>query len=162
MSRRARELADSLISFNDELIAFVDNLSQEGWQKVCAGEGWPVNVVARHIAAGHYGALDLAKLIVAGEPLPQLDEKEIEQMNAQHAEDHADCSKDEVLGFLRKKGPEIAAYVAGLSDHDLDRKGHLEVVGGDVSAEKFLELVILESGKQHFENMKATTGSSQV
>jgi len=159
MSRRAKELADKIISFNNELIAFVDNLSQEDWQKVCGGEGWPVNVVAHHIAAGHYGALNLAKLIVAGEPLPELSQDAIDQMNVQHAEEHAGCSKDEVLGHLRKNGSEIADYVAGLSDHDLDRTAHLAVVGGDVSAEKFLELVILVSGKEHFENMKAATGS---
>ena len=94
-------------------------------------------------------------MIVAGEPLPELTGEMIDQMNAQHAEKHTGCTKDEVLGYLRNKGPEIAGYVAGLSDQDLDRTAYLALLGSDVSTEKFIKFVILDSGKEHFENMKA-------
>ncbi|UCG12341.1 MAG: hypothetical protein JSU72_17880, partial [Deltaproteobacteria bacterium] len=72
MSQRARELAEQFTAFNNEVIAFVENCSNGDWRKVCSGEQWSVGVVARHMAAGHYGALDLAKMIVAGQPLPEL------------------------------------------------------------------------------------------
>ena len=137
----------------------MENCSDNDWQKVCYGEGWPVNVVARHIGAGHFGALNLAKMIVAGEPLPELSGEMIDQMNAQHAQKHTGCTKDEVLGYLRNKGSKLAEYVASLNDEDLDRVGRLDVVGGDVTTEKFIEFVILNSGKEHFEHMKAAVGS---
>jgi hypothetical protein len=155
MSERARELAEKLQAFSSDVAAFVENCSDEDWGKTCSGEGWPVVVVARHLGLGHFGVLGLAKMLVAGEPLPELTGAMVDQMNAQHAEEHADCTKDEVLGFLRAKGPEFAGYVAGLSDEDLDRAAYLALLGRDVSTERLIELVILNSGKEHLENMKA-------
>ncbi len=159
MSQRARELAEKLEGFCSDVAAFVENCSDEDWQKTCSGEGWPVGVVARHLGVGHFGILDLAKSIVGGEPLPELTGAIIDQMNVQHAEEHAGCTKHEVLGFLRANGPEVAGYVAGLSDEDLDRAGYLALLGRDASTEKLIELVILKSGKEHLENMKAAVGS---
>ena len=159
MNQRASELAEKLEAFSVDIAEFVENCSDEDWGKTCSGEGWSVGVVARHLGVGHFGILDLAKMMVGGEPLPELTGEMIDQMNVQHAEEHAGCTKDEVLGFLRANGPEIAGYVAGLSDEDLDRTGYLALLGRDVSTEKLIELVILRSGKEHLENMKAAVGS---
>jgi len=155
MSQRSEELAERFTNFNDEIIAFVEGCTDEAWRRVCKGEEWPVAVVARHVAATHYGVLDLAKLIVGGKPLPQMTIDAINEMNAQHAQEHADCSKDEVLSILRNQGPSVAAFVAGLSDADLDRTAYLALTGGDMSAEQFIKAVILQSGGEHLASMKA-------
>jgi hypothetical protein len=155
MSERARKLAEKLKAFNSDVTAFVENCSDKDWGKICSGEGWPVGIVARHLGASHFGALDLAKMIIAGEPLPKLTAETIDQMNARHAEKYADCTKDEVLGLLRTNGAQLAQYVAGLSSEDLDRAGYLAFLDSDVSAEKLIELVIFSSGKVHLESMKA-------
>jgi hypothetical protein len=102
MSERAKELAQRFMTFNNEVVAFVENCSEENWQKVCSGEKWPVGVVARHITAGHYSAFGLAKMIIDGKQLPELSREAIDQGNAQHAQKHANCTKDEVLGMLRR------------------------------------------------------------
>jgi hypothetical protein len=83
----------------------------------------------------------------------------MDQMNAQHAEKHAGCTKDEVLGILRAKVPEFVRYVTGLSDEDLDCAGYLALLGREVSIEKLIELVIFNSGKEHFENLKGAVES---
>jgi hypothetical protein len=158
MSQRAKELAEGFTAFNNDLITFVENCSDENWQKVCPGENWSVGVVARHIAAGHYGAIGLAKLIVAGEKLPELTNDAIDQGNVQHAQKHAGCTRDEVLDLLRENGASISGYVAGLSDADLDRTGHLALTGGDMSTEQFVQGIIIQSGGAHVKNMKAATG----
>jgi len=51
--------------------------------------------VAHHVAAGHYGILDWAKMIVAGEALPELTMDDIDQMNAKHAKEHVNCTKSD-------------------------------------------------------------------
>ncbi len=158
MRQRAKELSERFMSFNNEVIAFVEKCSDENWEKVTSGEKWPVGVVARHIAAGHYGAYDLAKMIVDGEQLPEITMEAIDQGNAQHAEKHANCTKDEVLGILREKGSSIAEYVAGLDDADLDRTSNLALVGGTISAQQFLENIIIHSGTEHLTNMKSAAG----
>ena len=94
-----------------------------------------------------------------GEPLPKLTSEIIDQMNARHAEKHAGCTKNEVLGILEAKVPEFVRYVAGLSDEDVDRAGYLALLGSDVSIEKLIELVVLNSGRKHLENMKGAVES---
>jgi hypothetical protein len=157
MSERAKELAQRFMTFNNEVVAFVENCSEENWQKVCSGEKWPVGVVARHITAGHYSAFGLAKMIIDGKQLPELSREAIDQGNAQHAQKHANCTKDEVLGMLREKGASAGDYVAALDDADLDRTGHLSSAGGTISAQQFIENIIILSGTEHLANMKAAS-----
>ncbi|MEJ2366037.1 MAG: DinB family protein [Deltaproteobacteria bacterium] len=159
MSHPARELAEKLEAFRSDIVTFVENCSEDDWGKTCAAEGWPVGVVARHLGASHLGVLDLARMIVAGEPLPDLTSEIVDQMNARHAEKHAGCTRDEVLGILEAKVPEFVRYVAGLSDEDLNRAGYLTLLGSDVSIERLIELVVLNSGKIHLESMKGALES---
>ena len=159
MSQRAAELAERFRVFNNEVISLVENCSEENWRKACSGEKWTVAVVAHHLAADHYGALDLAKMIVAGEPLPQLSMEIIDQMNARHAQEHVDCTKSEVLSILRRQGSAVVDYVGGLSETDLDKTGHLALVGGDISTQQFIEKIMINSGTEHLASMRKTTGA---
>jgi hypothetical protein len=159
MGKRATDLAVRFRAFNDELIAFVKSCSDEDWRKVCPGEQWPVGVVVRHIAAAHYGALGLAKMVVAGEKLPELTEGVIDHMNSKHAEKHRNCTRDEVLKILLENGTSDVDYVAGLHDTDLDRSVHIAAAGGEMTAEHLIMNVILRSGGEHFAHAKAATGA---
>ena len=157
MGKRATDLAERFRAFNDELIAFVKSCSDEDWRKVCPGEQWPVGVVVRHIAAAHYGALGLAKMVVAGEKLPELTEGVLDQMNSKHAEKQRHCTRDEVLKILLENGTSDVDYVAGLPDTDLDRSVHIAAAGGDMTAEHLIMNIILRSGGEHFAHAKAAT-----
>ncbi|MCE5244460.1 MAG: DinB family protein [Desulfobacteraceae bacterium] len=154
MSEQSKDLANRLRAFNEEVISFVRNCTGEDWGRVCPWEEWPVGVVARHIGAGHYQAVALARAIVAGEKLPELGMDEVTRMANEHAREHAGCSREEVMDLLRETGREAADYVAGLSDEELDRTGTLALAGGEISVRRLLENVILLSGGRHFANMK--------
>ena len=154
MSQRAQDLVERFNAFNDELIFFVETCSEEQWNKECAEE-WRLGVVARHIAAGHYtGAADMTRMIVDGEKMPAFNMEQIIEMANDHAREHADCSREEVLDLLRSKGTAFANYLADLDDTELDRSTHVELVGGEISAQKLIEMVVFESGGEHFSNMK--------
>jgi hypothetical protein len=159
MSQRAKELTDRFTAFNDDLTAFVQNCSDEGWRKISPAEQWTVGVVAHHIAAGHYSAIETAKMIVAGEPLPNLTMDDLNQMNAQHAEENAGCTKDDVLSVLSQKGAAVNDFVAALGDGDLDRSAFHPALGADISAEQYVKMVIIDSSAGHLDNMKVTTGT---
>jgi hypothetical protein len=160
MSQRAEEIVKRFTTFNNEMIAFVENCPEKDWSKVCSGENWPVGVVARHVAASHYRALGLAKMIVARKQLPELSRENIDQANAEHAAKHADCTKDEVLGLLRENGSAISEYIAGLDDDDLDRTGRLAVAGGAVSTQQVVENIIIQSATEHLASLRAAIGKS--
>jgi hypothetical protein len=157
MSQRAENLAKRLRTFADDVIGFVEGCSDKNWRKVLATEEeWTVGVTARHIGAGHFDAIGLAKMIVNGEKLPEFTMEQIVEMANEHAREHAECTKEEVLGILRQTGAALVDYVTGLSDAELDRTGHLTLAGGELTAKQLIEAIILKSGGEHFANMKAT------
>lgn len=159
MSPRAEDLSERLRKFNNDVMAFVQNCAEEDWSKRCSWEDWTVGVVARHIGAGHYEAVGLARMIVDGEKLPELTEEMVVANANQHAREHAGCTREEVLDVLKTNGEKMLEFVAGLDDSQLDRKGYLTMLGGEVTAQQFMEAVVLQSGGQHFDNMKAAVSA---
>ena len=158
MSEKAAALKDGFETLNNNLIAFVDGCSQEEWKTACPGETWPVGVVARHVAEGHYSLLGFIQLIVAGQELPEMSMDAIDAMNEKHAAEHADCTREETLDALRSNGAELAGFVAGLSDADLACKGSMPAFGGEFSVDQMIEFVIFQSAQEHLDNIKKAVG----
>lgn len=156
MSERAVSLADKFSTFNDDVIAFVEGCSDEDWQKTTEAEGWTVAAVCSHIAGGHYGILGWAKMIVNGEPLPEITFDAIHNMNAESAASSAVATKEQVLRLLQENGGATSSFVSSLSDEDLDRSTHLDLVGGAISTENFINGFFIESGGEHLASAKAT------
>ena len=118
------------------------------------------------------GAASLAGLLVTGigltaaaqsrcpdsRYLPQLTIDQINEMSDKDSRAHADCTKNDALEALRKNGAELAAFVAGLSDDDLDRKGSMPAFGGEASVNQIINFVIFQSAQEHFDNIKNAVG----
>ena len=159
MKNRSEDIAERIKAFNDKVIRFVENCSEQDWQKRCESEEWTVGVTARHIGAGHYSVIELVKMIIAGEKLPELTMEDIARMGNEHALEHAECTREEVQTILLENGEILAAYVAALDDSTLDRTGHLAVTGGEVTAGQLIEYVVFQSANEHFASMKSTVSS---
>lgn len=123
MSERAKNLSRRIEAFRDDVIAYVEALSDEDWGRTCEWEEWPVGVTAHHIGAGHFAIFDFLGMIVRGEQLPQLTMDEINEMSKQMARKNAGCTRTETLERLRENGAGLADYVASLDEEELDRKG---------------------------------------
>ena len=159
MSQKAKNLAERLRAFTDDVIGFVEGCTDQNWRKVLATEEWTVGVTARHIGAGHFEAVGLARMMVKGEKLPEFTMEQLVEMANAHARQHAGCTREEVLEVLRRNGAALVDYIAGLSDAELNRTGHLALAGGELSAQQLIEAVILKSGGEHLANMKAAVES---
>ena len=155
MSQRAKNIAEKIKSFNDGVITFVENLSDEEWTKMCEWEQWTVGVTARHLGAGHLAIFNLAGMIIRGEDLPQLSMDQVHEMSKKDAREHADCTKAEALGHLRENGPKMVDFASNLSDEDLGRKGSMPAFGGEFTTEQFIDMIIFQNAFQHFDNMKS-------
>ena len=162
MSERAKDLSRRIVSFSDEVAAYVDALSAEDWNQVCDWEEWTVGVTARHIGAGHFRIFELAGMMVTGKELPQLTMDQITEMSNKDSREHSECTRDETLDALRKNGAELAGFVAGLSDDELNRKGGMPAFGGEVSVDQMIEYVIFQSAREHFDNIKTAVGNQVV
>jgi len=154
MSQRAKNLSDRLKSFSDDVIAFVESLSDEDWNKICEWEEWSVGATAYHVGAGHFAVSELAGMIIRGEPLPPLNMDQINEMSNKQAREHEGCTKSQALEQLRKNSAAMVAFAEGLTDEELDRKGSMPAFDGEVNTEQFIGFIIFESAAQHFNSMK--------
>ena len=158
MSQRAKEISERIKSFSDNVMAFVERLSEDDWRKVCESEEWPVGATAYHLGAGHFAICDMAGMIVRGEDLPPLTMDQINAMSDKQAREHADCTKADALEALRKNSAQMVAFVAGLTDEELDRKGSMPAFGGETTTEQLIQFIIFESAMRHFDSMKTAVG----
>jgi hypothetical protein len=76
---------------------------------------------------------------------------EIINMANRDAREHETCTRNEVLEILKMNGQAVVNFVEGLQDSDLDRMGYLFK---EISVEQLIETVVLQSGGQHFENIR--------
>ena len=154
MSQRAQEIAERFKKFSSEVIAFVENLTDADWTKVCDWEQWPIGVTARHLGAGHFAIYDMTAMIVRGKALPPLTMDQVHAMSKKDAQEHLDCSKAEALELLRSNSAKMEAFISSLTDDDLDRKGSMPAFGGEVTTEQFMDFIVFQNAGQHFDSMK--------
>jgi uncharacterized damage-inducible protein DinB len=158
MSARAADLATKFEEANAAVIEAVENSSEADWQRVTSSEGWSVGVTARHIAASHLPIMGLVELVATGREMPPITMDMLHAGNAQHAQEHASCTREEVLEILRRDGQAAADRLRGLSDEQLERKASMAFAGGaEMSAAQLVEMILLGHPVQHLESIKAAT-----
>ena len=121
MSKRADVLADRVAQAHRQLMALVDALSETEWRAVCPNEGRTVGVLVHHVASVLPGELSMIQTVASGQPVTGITPELLDQMNARHAEDYADCSREETLDLLRGNSALVVDAIRGLSDAELDR-----------------------------------------
>ena len=150
-----QQLTDRFEAFNQDLLDFVQGCSADDWQKITPAEGWPVGVTARHIGVGHYPLIGWVQLVVDGQPLPGVTMDDVNQINDQHAQEHADCTKAEVIDILGSNATKALDYWTTLSDEDLKRQGYFKLFDTDINAGDLFTSLLIDIANAHFESMQA-------
>jgi hypothetical protein len=158
MGARAEALASKFEAKAQEAAAVMERLSDADWKKTTASEQWPVGVVAHHIAVAHEIVAGLVKTLADGKPGPGIPMDAIHQMNAQHAKEHAGCTKAETLALHRKNAAAAAAMVRGLGDAELDRSGVVIAGLPAMSAEQLTAGILCGHIEEHLGSIKKTVG----
>jgi len=122
---RAQEITDA----TDELIAFIETCSDDEWSRKTAAEGWPVNVVAHHIAWGHQVSAGWIRVIRAGDDVPGSPELHDAANNAKAAE-VANITRAEVIQLANRNVSELAELLRTLTDRDLSKSAAFGPAGG--------------------------------
>ena len=143
MSTRGEELAKQFEDANAEFIRFVGTLTPQQWSAKCPGEGWSVGVVAHHIAEDHGILSDLVKTIAAGGNVPPLTAEFINSLNADHSVRAVDCTRAETIEVAESRGTEAARMLRGLSEQELSKTAVVPVLGGEVTAERLSEWLLI-------------------
>ena len=130
MSDRAQQLATSVEEAHETLIATLEACSDQELRTICAGETWPVVVTAHHVASSLPTITEMTLCLANGVPLPSVTAEEIDELNAQHAREYANVSREQTLADLRREVSTAAATVRSLTDEQLDRSTPIAFLGG--------------------------------
>ncbi|HET8630214.1 MAG TPA: DinB family protein [Thermomicrobiales bacterium] len=151
-------LAAEFEAVNDALIATVERCTDEEWRRPSAEEGWPVGVVAHHIASVHHDFIGLVGALAAGKTRsPGSSMADVDESNARHARDFAAVGKAETLAALRENAAALARLLRGLTDEQLERTAG--VFGGhDLSVAQVLEWIVIGHAREHLASIRATLG----
>jgi uncharacterized damage-inducible protein DinB len=122
---RAQEIADA----NAEFVTFISTCSDDEWSRACAAEGWPVRVVAHHIAWGHVVSAGWIRTIRSGNDVPGSSETH-NAANEAKAADMAGVSRDEVIRIANRNLNELTALLRSLTDEDLSKSATFGPGGG--------------------------------
>ncbi len=159
MGARAEALAKKFEAKAQEMTGVIERLSDADWKKVTPGEKWSVGVVAHHIASSHEAIGGIIKSIASGQSMPGFTMDMLNDMNAKHAQEHANCTKAETLALHKKGAAAAVAIVRGLDDASLGRTATVLTSMPPMSAEQAAEGILLNHVDEHLKSIRAAIGA---
>lgn len=156
-SQCALDLSCRFRTPNDELIAFVQTLSDEAWRAPCEREGRTVGQVVEHIAAGHLVVGEIVEAMAFGFRLPVAARRTEEtgaRFNARQAAGFAGHSRQQGLRALRRNGRVIERFLSTLSDEQLART--MDTIEGPFTTEREIEQDLFRHLSVHFDAVRAS------
>jgi|LKGT01.1.fsa_nt_gi uncharacterized damage-inducible protein DinB len=155
MDERAETLAARFEQVNQELIDVIEECSEEKWRSECAAEGWSVGVTAHHVALDTPLSAAMVRAIASGQPFPPPTAEGTDKANAQHAQEHADCTKQETLDLLRREVPIAAGVLRGFSDEQLGRTAEVLAGAQHLSTEHVIQGFLIAHVSEHLGSIRA-------
>lgn len=142
MSTKAAALAAQFEQASKDFASKIQGLSEHHWRANTPEEGWSVAATAHH-AAGSSGPIAMmVQAAATGSPMPPITMEGLNQMNADHAKQHAAASREETLALLQDTTAPAASMVRGLSDEQLSAKAMMPF-GMEMTAEQIIENVLI-------------------
>jgi hypothetical protein len=158
MGAKGEALAKQIETKAKEATAVLEKLSDADWKKVTEAEKWPVGVTAHHLAGGLEAVAGIISGIVAGHAPGNFTMGMLDQMNAQHAKEHANCTKAETAALLKKGAATAAAVVRGLSDEQLAKSGIVFTGVPPMTAEQLVQRGLIMHIDEHLGSIRKTVG----
>ena len=120
MSQRTNALADRLEQGANALAKFAEALTDAEWLIRIPNDERTVGVIIHHVASVYPLEIKLALMVADGKSVEGVTWDKVDQMNAEHAKQHASVTKEAALMLLRKNSAAAAASIRSLDDADLD------------------------------------------
>jgi len=157
---RAQDLVAPIVKLYDEAIKTVDALTEEQWRLKTADEGWPVCVVAHHLAT--VSGVEQIEWVLSGHLAPfWADMNELDAMNALHARDFSECTREETLDLLRSSSSRVEKVVGALTDEQLKISG-VTIGGGPTTVEQFILIMMRLHFESHHGSILQTISQNQT
>jgi hypothetical protein len=141
-----------------EAAAVLEKLSDADWKKVTAAEKWTVGVTAHHLASGFEPIAGIVTALSAGQSLGNFTRANLDELNAKHATDNANCTKAETLALLKNSAAKAAGVVRGLSDAQLAKSGTVFSDAPAMTAEQMIQGALLRHIDEHMASIQRAVG----
>ncbi len=159
MGAKSEALAKQFEAKAQEAAAVVEKLNDADWKKVTAAEKWTVGVTAHHLAGAFEPVSGIITAIVSGQSLGNFSRAMLDEMNATHAREHANCTKAETIALLKKGAPVAAAVVRGLTDDQLAKSATVFTDAPPMTAEQLVMGGLINHIDEHFGSIRKTVGT---
>jgi DinB family protein len=159
MSQRAQVLGDRIEQGADALAAFARTLSDADWRVAVPKDGRTIGVVVHHVANMYPIEIQLAQTLASGKAIAGVTWAAVDQINADHAKQHAVVTKSEALDLLQQNSRAASAAVRALSDAELDRAAPVSLnADAPLTCQFFVEDHALRHSFHHLAKIKAALG----
>ena len=159
MGAKAEALAKQYEAKVQEATGVLEKLSDADWKKVTAAEKWSVGVTAHHVAGSHEPIANILKTVASGQAMPNFTMDMLNEMNAQHAKEFANCTKADTIALHKKGAAAAATVLRGLSDEQLAKSGTVLAGMPAMSAEQIATGILINHIDDHFGSIRKTVGS---
>jgi hypothetical protein len=159
MGVKGEALAKQFEAKAQEATGVLEKLSDADWKKVTAAEKWSVAVTAHHVAGSHEPIANILKTVASGQSMPNFTMDMLNDMNAQHAKEFADCTKADTIALHKKGAAAAAAVVRELSDDQLAKSGTVLAGMPAMSAEQIVTGILINHIDDHFGSIRKTVAS---
>jgi hypothetical protein len=159
MGAKSEALARQYETKVQDATAVLEKLSDADWKKTTAGEKWPVAVVAHHVAGSHEGISRIVKTVASGQVMPGITMDMLHDMNAKHAQEHANVGKAETVALHKKNAAAAAAAVRGLSDEQLARSATVLQGMPAMTVEQIITNILINHVDEHIASIRKTVSA---
>jgi hypothetical protein len=158
MGARSEALAKQFEAKVQEAVAVLEELSAADWMKVTEAEKWTVGVTAHHLASGLEPITGIVSTIVSGQSRGTFTRAMLDELNARHAQEHANCTKAETIALLKSGAAAAAAVVRGLPDEQLATSGTVFTDAPPMTAEQLIISGLIGHIEAHVGSIRKTVG----
>jgi|SRR5262245_7193119 len=158
MGARAEALAKQFETKAAEMTQALEKMSDADWKKLTSGEKWSIGVTAHHVAGSHEGISNIVKALSSGQSLPHFTMAMLDDMNAKHAAEHANCTKADTLALHKKNAAAAAAAVRALSDEQLDKSGTVLSGMPAMTTQQIVEGILIGHVNEHLNSIRSALG----
>jgi len=118
----------------------------EQWRTALPGDGRRVGVIVHHVASVYPLEIQLARMVAAGTPIVGVTWATVHEMNAAHAAENSQVTRDAALALLTENSAAAAKAIRALSEQDLDRAAPISLYAG---AELTCQFVLEDHAVRH-------------
>ena len=140
MNRRTDALADRLEQGARLLAELAASLTDAEWRTRLPGDGRTVGVVVHHVASMYPIEIELALGLAEGQAIAGVTWDDVHKINATHAREHAEVTREEAIELLRRNSALAADAIRRLEDAQLDRAAPISLnADAPLTCQFFLE-----------------------